>query len=61
MEERDQTAAGHPELRNKVVEQLQTVHALKSGALRMFGRCSRRCTSRRMNRRCPEFRICWRG
>ncbi len=37
MEVRDHMAAGHPELRNKVVAQLQTVHALKSGALRMFG------------------------
>ena len=29
-------SAGHPQLRRKVVEQLQTIHALKSGALRMF-------------------------
>lgn len=36
MEHSDNTAP-YPELRGKVVEQLQTVHALKAGALRMFG------------------------
>ncbi len=29
--------ASHPGVRTKLIEQLQTVHALKSGALRMFG------------------------
>lgn len=31
------SSAGHVQLRGKVVEQLQTIYALKSPALRMFG------------------------
>lgn len=37
MEVGEHTPSGHPELRGKVVEQLRAVHALKVGALAIFG------------------------
>lgn len=60
MEVGEHRTAGHHELGAKVIDQLQAVHALKSGALHIFAPMLAEVHRQKEGQTLPRSKTCWR-